>query len=111
MCDFDEKCKVLNADWVRARKQHECHACYETIRPGDRYHRVKNLFEDQWWEIKRCARCYKMWSMIDRAARDAGEDGAYALMDCGYVWSDIHDSEPPIELQALAFALPGEVDA
>jgi hypothetical protein len=84
-------------------------ACREAIEPGHRYIRTAMLFDGRWDHMKHCVRCSAMLVAIQTRWREAGEDVVYidAHLDCGESWADLF-GEPPPEIQALAFALPGE---
>ncbi len=89
----------------RARKEHKCYACNETIRPGDRYRRTFVAFDGRGDSYKHCLRCAAMMDAIQEGQRKAGErDTGVALgLDCGHSWQEIMDEEPPPEIARLAF--------
>lgn len=90
-----------------ARKGHRCDACGETITPGQRYSSTFYVYDGAAQTIKRCARCETIyrhllavrgeWEIID------------AELSCGHEYVSHRGVEPPPEIAALAFALPGEV--
>lgn len=91
----------------RARKEHQCSACGETIRRGD-------FYVSHWWGgrdgfdgCKRCMRCDAIYSHL--VAITDFEDQPMPRLDCGHEYKEVHGQEPPPEIAALAFALPGEV--
>lgn len=110
MCDLADPCDIWDGTWPRARKSHSCQACAETIEPGHLYHRLASLYEGQWDHWKHCRRCWAIFEAIVDKFRDDGA-GPVAVdlgLDCGESWKDVFGDVPP-EVEALAFALPGEV--
>jgi hypothetical protein len=96
----------------RARKPHRCDACHETIPTGTVYVRNGFVAEGTAETIKRCLRCERIYEHLAerfRAARRHGE-APDVLLDCGHTYRDEWDEDPPEEVAALAFALPGEVE-
>lgn len=83
-------------------------ACPDTIEPGHRYSATSQLFDGSWSDYKHCLRC---WAMLN--AIMAANPGSYIQWDlgCGYSWQDTFGKDPPPEVAALAFALPGEIAA
>jgi hypothetical protein len=92
-----------------ARIQHACEACRETISPGHTYWSVSWLFDSRAESTKRCERC----QVIHLHLRKKGEGEMWPAerLDCGEGYLDHWGQEPPDEVAALAFALPGEVRA
>jgi hypothetical protein len=109
MCDLDsEPVRVVGTSrTVRARRGWTCCACAEGITNGAEYRCHSSLYEGSWSYDRQCLRCHSMWWAI---ATKAGEPVAYAL-DCGTTWLEAFSEDPPLEVAALAFALPGEVGA
>lgn len=105
MCDSRYELRKLDARWSVARKQHECCACHEAIRVGDRYHVSTLLNErgckyDRYVEkAKHCARCYAIIEALWKNGAKVVELG----LDCGKLWD-----QPPDEVAALAFWRPGD---
>lgn len=92
----------------RARKAHVCDACNEPIRPGDVYTFVSIVFDGSASNVKRCARCQKIHLHLrERCAGD--ERWPRERLNCGLDYKEEWGAEPPPEIAALAFALPGEV--
>ncbi len=105
---IEEYYKVYSEKDQRARKDRTCAACDETIRAGDVYTGV--FIVDDGGEVEhlsRCARCQK----IHLHLRDIGDGDSWPdeRLDCGETYEDHWGGEPPAEIAALAFALPGEV--
>jgi len=76
----------------RARRPHVCGACHETIPVGVVYTRVFMLFDGRKETIKRCWRCQAI----------------HEYLACGEEYAAEWGVEPPPEIAALAFALPGD---
>lgn len=100
MCDLVTDLWVsLSVVWPRARKEHRCNACRETIKPGDRYRREGYVFDGYKGTNIHCRRCWEIIeALLDKCEPDEGIDFD---LDCGEVWED-----PPEDVAALAFALP-----
>jgi predicted nucleic acid-binding Zn ribbon protein len=106
MCDWaDEFATNLMRVYRVARKRHYCRACGEAIEPGQRYHVDSNVFDGNVSTWKHCARCWAMIEVLWERNRLTGDWGATVdfELNCGEVWRD-----PPPEIAALAFALPGD---
>jgi hypothetical protein len=100
--DDGEPPDVWVREWRRARKEHECCACAEAIRAGERYHLTRQLFEGSWDEWKHCARCWAICEALWASGRDSIEYG----LNCGELWE-----RPPPEVERLAFLTREEAQA
>jgi len=105
-CIYDDCADVCETRTRRARKAHKCCACDQRIPAGSQYQITSALYEGSWASWKRCDRCQAIYVHITDILTDA--ECAEAL-DCGHTYLDEHGKEPPLEIAALAFALPGEV--
>lgn len=100
-------CEAIGPDsdtwerWHRARKEHRCCACGESIKPGDRYHVTSGMWDRRFESHKQCARCRRVWEKLQDAPSEY-EPIPFAL-NCGHVY----DGDDP-EMYELAFALPGD---
>lgn len=61
-CDFDDArplspCAVKI---VKARKEHMCDECEETIKPGEQYESIRGKCEEGWIEHKTCIPCQRI---------------------------------------------------
>lgn len=93
----------------RARKEHRCDACRETIRRGDLYHRTATLYDGAWDSTNRCARCEAMFRFLSPLVKGLGDDQVCDLaLNCGHKWQDNFPGEPPLIVQALAFLTQSE---
>jgi hypothetical protein len=99
--DYEEP---LTQAWRRARKEHRCFACHETIRAGDHYHYIAQMYEGDFNTYKHCARCR---AMID-ALFAAGASEVQWDLHCGTPWEEAFGGEPTPEIAALAFMTPDE---
>lgn len=92
----------------RARKAHICSACAEQIQPQQRYTLTTVIGDREVETFKRCARCETIHAHLrDRA--DVQDEWPDERLDCGDSYEDVFCEPPPLEIEALAFALPGEV--
>jgi hypothetical protein len=96
MCDELDPCKVWESERRRARKEHRCDACDESIQPGHLYQHTFWVFDGEAGSYKHCRRCWTIYKALGPEANP--------LLDCGTVWND-----PPPEIEALAFALPSDI--
>lgn len=88
----------------KARKQHKCWSCREAILPGHTYQVSAVGWDGQVTSWKHCLRCAELIELL-KSRMDSWTTDIMDL-DCGEVWED-----PPPEVAALAFVLPGEVPA
>jgi hypothetical protein len=103
VCDYGESPTAWTECWRRARREHRCCACGETIRPGDRYHYLSGIWSGRPDRYKHCARCWHLLKLLEdqtTAAADFGE-GISLTMDCGELWRDNFDAPEPSELAFL----------
>jgi hypothetical protein len=103
----EEAADVYDERKRRARVEHICCACKETIRPGDVYNVTAVVFDGTARTFKRCLRC----QAIHEHLRTLGDGDCWPdeRLDCGEEYTHHWGREPPPEIAALAFALPGEV--
>lgn len=91
----------------RARRPHVCSACKETIPVGSTYTNVFIVFQNEPERLKRCGRCQK----IHLHLRSLGDSETWPdeRLNCGESYRTHWGEDPPADIAALAFALPGEV--
>lgn len=99
--------KVDRMTFRKARLEHKCCACDETIRVGHRYV-VTAAFYERWATWKQCLRCYELYDYLVDLHRDDDRYFPQPELDCGHDWRDVTGEDPPEHLAALAFWLPGE---
>ncbi len=104
---IDETYEFYTVTLRCARKAHTCDACRESIEPGHRYYTVALAFEGDFESIKRCCRCEAIHRHLRKI--EPGELWPAERLDCGEEYRDHWGEDPPPEIAALAFALPGEV--
>ena len=58
-CSYDNDCapKVYNKTIRKARKEHWCTECSDTIKKGERYEYVTSFYDGGWSEYKTCLPC------------------------------------------------------
>lgn len=105
---IDETYSVYNEVCRRARKDHTCDACEETISTGHRYMRVGIVFDGKGESVKRCLRCQAIHDHLKEMGK--GDTWPAEKLDCGESYESHWDGPPPNEIAALAFALPGETE-
>lgn len=91
-----------------AGKAHRCDACHETIAKGHRYVRFFGVWDGMAESVKRCLRCQAIFDHLVVRGNEADMYPAQRL-DCGEGYRDHWGEDPPDDIAALAFALPGEV--
>jgi hypothetical protein len=106
--EISDTYEVYNEKGVVARKEQKCSACDEAIRPGDRYTKVFIVFEREVESLKRCARCQKIHEHL--RGIEPYEQWPDEKLKCGMEYKEHWGREPPLEIAALAFALPGDVE-
>jgi hypothetical protein len=103
---------VYDTTTRKARKPHKCHACGETVRPGDTYTRVFVVWDGSTDVTKRCARCQAIYVHLAARIRRESYDGEYEqcadALNCGHEYKERWGEPPPEVIAALAFWLPGD---
>ncbi len=102
----DETYDVYDERQRRAAKTHECEACHLPIRKGDQYTSVRIVWEGTAETVKRCARCQTIHEHLRLMA--PGEMWPDEHLNCGTLYRDEWEREPPAWLEALAFWQPGD---
>ena len=69
--DADEGCTVWEVSWRKARKEHKCCECNDTIKLGDRYEYIFSIFEGDVNQYKTCEFCA---NEFERLAKKYGGD-------------------------------------
>lgn len=103
----EEEYTLYQEDRIRARKEHVCSACKETIPATHHYWRVVVIYDKEASTIKRCLRCQK----IHLHLRDLGSGEMWPdeKLNCGELYEDHWGEEPPPEIAALAFTTAEEL--
>jgi hypothetical protein len=110
-CSFDGQNDVQRDEIRRARKEHRCRACRETIRVGDVYEYTFFLYEGEAGDCKRCLRCKAIYDELVRRHDGDWDEGVDYELNCGHSWDEVHGGEPPEHIARLAFMLPDEMQA
>lgn len=107
----DGPCDVYDERTRKARKEHECDACEETIAPGHRYWRIAVIFDGRVTAYKRCLRCQEIHLAIRRKWHEAEEFDMWPdeELACGSTWEEEHNGPPPVEVAELAFVTQDEM--
>lgn len=93
----------------RAKRDTTCTACDQPILRTELYKEESYSFDGEDYEHRRCARCDAMYEFLGPCVdRLSGDEGVALDLDCGHVWSDNFEGEPPLEVQMLAFLTPAE---
>jgi len=102
MCQTDEVPRAWTEKWRKARKDHKCIACRESIRSGHRYHYSSGIWENRPADFKHCARCWRIFSFLVNESNNL--EGVQLDLDCGEVLEN-----PPERIAELAFMRGHEV--
>lgn len=107
----DECYAFYNENRVKARKEHQCCACKETIHARTTYWVISWVFEGVAESVKRCERCQAIHIHLRKRCADSGSDmWPNERLACGLTYEG-EWGELPEHIAALAFALPSEVIA
>jgi hypothetical protein len=105
MCDeWLEGPDVWSSKVRKARKEHKCYACRETIPVGARYRYSSGLWDGSWGDCKHCDGCWHVLDVLMRRSREPVDLG----LDCGETWESVFDDPPPDSVVEAIFARPGE---
>lgn len=74
MCfDTDgESSDVWEETWQRARKEHACDECRETILVGEVYQRIGSLYDGRWSTFRFCPACLYLQALLYAQERSEG---------------------------------------
>ena len=82
MCDSECDRPDAYSERVRkARKDHRCCACRETIRKGDRYFYTSGIWDGRPESYKHCIRCMEMLRWLEALADDPPAELAFMTPD------------------------------
>jgi hypothetical protein len=93
----------------RARKEHKCSCCRETIPRTHFYFRQFVVWDGTTDTIKRCARCQTLYEALVASHPGDWETAVAWRLDCGHSYKEVYDTEPPPEIARLAFMTPSEM--
>jgi hypothetical protein len=109
--EVDECYTVHRNERRRARKEHRCSACRETIRAGDVYHSIFTVFDGDSRTFKRCLRCEALHAhLVLKGTEATGRDRTYPQEDlsCGIPYEDEWGPIPD-DIARLAFVTADEM--
>ena len=107
----DEAATVYETRSRKAKKEHQCSACFETILVGQTYEYVFIIYDGNNYIYKRCPRCQMIYLHLhDRISkeRECQEEFCDEQLDCGHEYEERWGEPPPEWLAALAFWIPGD---
>lgn len=109
-CDAgDEYADVYHEELRRARKEHRCCACGETVRRGDRYRVTNIVYEGTVDTYKHCLRCFRILKLLASEHRKRDTEQVPEIeLGCGHSWQEVFEEEPPPEVARLAFLTADE---
>src|SRR5690349_3319646 len=96
-CD-GEPCVVWDRRKRRARKEHVCECCNETIERGHLYATHFMVYDGTQEFIKRCLRCEVIYDALEQKMRDEGTYGDEApdpRLNCGHTYEEQWGVSPP----------------
>jgi hypothetical protein len=107
----DERAAVYDDSIRKARKEHRCCACRETIRVGD-YYSLTTVIGDGTVDVwKRCPRCQAIHLHLRTLRDDYEEVWPDEQLDCGEEYTKHWNRPPPPEIAELAFVTRDEMQA
>lgn len=104
----DEQYDVYAETDRKARKAHRCSACRETIPAKMRYTVISIVYDGTVESVKRCHRCQEIHEHLRELCSHGDHMWPDEKLDCGEKYEEEWGTEPPVNVQALAFLLPGE---
>lgn len=111
MCADEEWPSAWRSEWRRARREHRCCACGETVRVGDRYRDTWGVWSGDVDTMKHCARCWTLLQELDALGLDP-----VMRLDCGETLESVGvvkrlSPEKLLALHTLAFMTKDEAQA
>lgn len=95
----------------RARKEHRCDACCETIRRGDIYIYEFSVFDGNAESLRRCLRCDTIYQHLIDRHRGMEDSEVDRELRCGHTYREVFEQEPSDEIAQLAFLTADEAQA
>jgi len=90
-CEGDP-CDVWKETRRKARKQHTCCECRDTIEPGDEYVHISSCFDGSWSNNKLCEFCDHDWAYL----RKQGHCQVIGELEAS--WKEAWEETPKLEL-------------
>lgn len=106
--EIEGYCEVWKIEQRRARKEHACDACGETIQPGHVYANHFTVFRGDAENVKRCLKCETIYQHLCSLEDDADFQPDIRLA-CGHTYEENWNRPPPDEIARLAFMTPDEI--
>ena len=109
-CDVDCGAEVFNHKLPKAKKQHTCCECNQSILPGQFYERDTGMFEGEWLTFKTCLACL---AIRNRCCPHGFYYGMLyeTIMEClGYDYTDLPDYGYEFALIELKIDKRGDSD-
>ena len=66
-CDVGESAAFCATTMRRARKDHRCYECGDTIEPGETYEVIEGMWDGSFETYKTCSGCVAAWSILEAA--------------------------------------------
>ena len=95
----------------RARKEHSCYACQETIRRGDRYRYMSGVWDGRGASYRHCLRCAGISDHLGEMARKHNESPPMLDLDCGHEYDEVFGCATPLWVCRMADATPDQMQA
>ena len=88
----------------KARKEHQCDACENVVRPGHYYMRIYTVFDGRTDTIIRCGACERTHvHLVDKCREMDTNMWPSERLDCGESYKDHWACDPPAEIAVLPF--------
>lgn len=90
LCDYDGAFEVFYETKRKARKDHKCYECRQTIQKGDVYQWTKALLEGEWEVYRFCLPCWQI--RVDYCyCAPFGEliEHIWELLDVNYITGEV----------------------
>lgn len=84
--ECDDYADVWVVTWHKAKKQHKCCECLETIKPGERYEKIFNVFDGSMTVHKTCEFCAKEYEAFRARHPDLAWMKGEQDLSCRLVW-------------------------
>jgi hypothetical protein len=99
-CDYDlDPVKVMREHWRKARKEHRCQECQETIAKGTVYWTCGFYSDGHWERLKRCKACYQIGEDYCCGVLGEGmvQEAVWELLGVDLVTGEVSDDCPEME--------------
>lgn len=110
-CDCEPWDVYPEARRHRARNEHVCSCCDQTIRRGDVYVYEFAVLEGQAETLRRCLRCQVIYEHLLERHSGIDDAGVDRELNCSHTYDEVFREDPPPEIERLAFMTPAEIQA